>query len=81
MLCGGWTPVLRVLVCASWIMRTSSITWFRPSSSSRIVALKAFSVLAERADGDRPGGGLRRRLLRIEDVFGQVDHVGQLCLG
>src|ERR1039458_8383382 len=44
MLCGGWTPVLRVLECASWIMRTSSSTWLRPSSRSLMVALKAFSV-------------------------------------
>ena len=32
MVCGSCTPVLRSLVCATWIRRTSSSTWLRPSS-------------------------------------------------
>ena len=44
MVCGSCTPVLCSPVCATWIRRTSSSTWLRPSSRLWSVVLKASSV-------------------------------------
>ena len=52
--CGGVTPVLRVLLCASWISRTSSRTWLLAFHQALQRGIESRQLALRRLDSKRP---------------------------
>jgi hypothetical protein len=80
MLCGNCAPVLRLLVCATWIRRTSSSTWLRPSRRLCEGGVEGFQCALRSAQRDGALGERKRRLLHEEDILRHRQHVVQLVV-